>query len=108
DKWRIAIGQFMLFGRRAGIHFDTIHRFVDMQMAQAEAENPDSGLVEAWRHPVTQAAFQGMVFDWTLNKAIQMAMGPDTPDFALSEGFAPGGGTQFVVDAITDMFSEPD
>lgn len=108
DKWRIAIGQFLLFGRRGGAHFDTIHRFVDMKMAEAQAENPESTLVEAWRNPVTQAAFQGMVFDWTLNKALQMAAGPDTAQYALSDSFAPGGGTGFVVDALTDMASEPD
>lgn len=108
ERWRVALGQFLLFGRRGGAHMDAIYRFMDMKMAEKEAEDPESRLVEAWRHPVTQAGFEGYVFDWTLNKAIKMAAGPDSPDYALNDAFAPGGGTQFVLDAITDMASEPD
>ena len=105
EKMRLTLGQFLLFGRRGGAHMDAIYRYVDMKMAEQEADKPDSGLVEAWRSPEVQAAMQGLVFDYTLNQMAKAINGPDTPDFALSEAFAPGGGTEFVLDAVTDLGS---
>lgn len=105
EKGRLVLGQFLLFGRRGGAHIDALYRFVDGKVAEHEAEHPESNAMETWKSPAVQAAMEGLVFDWTLNQMVSALNGPNTPEFAFSEAFAPGGGTEFVVDALVDMGS---
>lgn len=100
EKAGMVFAQFLLFGRRATAYTDAFYRMIDTKVNEAQAENPDSDLVAGWRAPETQAVVSGLLFDYMGNEVLKKLFGPDTPEFALSDSFAPGGGSEFMLERL--------
>lgn len=105
EKAGMVFAQFLLFGRRGAAHMDAFYRLVDAKIGENTAGENDP-LYEAWNHPTTRAVMDGLIFDTAGNYVLKELFG-DQPDFSLSERFAPGGGSEFMMDRITALASNP-
>lgn len=109
EKAGMIAAQFLLFGRRGAPHMDAIYRVVDQKIRENAAdEGEQNALYQAWNDPSTRAVMDGLVFDTAGNYVLRTLFqnGKD-PDFALSERFSPGGGSEFMVDRLFAIASNP-
>lgn len=109
QKVGLTLSQFFLYGSRGAAHLDAFHRAMEQTVLNYEAANPEekSAIVEAYWHPATQTALDGLVFDLGVNAVLRAAGGEDTPGFAWNRRLAPGGGSQMLVDVLVDLRHNP-
>ena len=109
EKAGMVAAQFLLFGRRGAPHMDAIYRVIDAKIRENAANEAEANsLYQAWNDPTTRAVMDGLVFDTAGNYVLKSIFGDeDTPDFALSERFAPGGGSEFMVDRLFALANNP-
>jgi len=100
EKAGMVFAQFLLFGRRATAYTDAMYRAIDTKVNEAQAQDPENNLAAAWQDPTTQAVVSGLLFDYMGNEVLKKLFGPDTPEFALSDSFAPGGGSEFMIERL--------
>lgn len=107
EKAGMIAAQFLLFGRRGAPHMDAIYRVVDAKIRENAADDKDANdLYQAWNDPSTRAVMDGLVFDTAGNYVLKELFG-DQPNYALSERFAPGGGSEFMVDRLVALANNP-
>lgn len=109
QKLGISLSQFLLFGSRGAAHLDAAHRAFENVVNKAEASNPEekNQMVEAYWHPTTQSAIDGLVFDMGVNSLIRAVGGADEPGFAWNRRLAPGGGSEMLVDTLVELRNNP-
>lgn len=105
EKAGMVFAQFLLFGRRGAAHMDAIYRLVDSKIRE-QAKDENDPMYAAWNDPSTRAVMDGLVFDTAGNYVLKELFG-DHPTFSLSERFAPGGGSEFVMDRLTAIGTNP-
>lgn len=107
EKAGMAFAQFLLFGRRGAPHMDAIYRIVDAKIQDHAGPNgEDDSLYQAWNNPATRSVIDGLVFDTAGNYVLSELFG-DHPHFSLSDRFAPGGGSEFMMDRVTTLATNP-
>ncbi len=107
EKAGMIFAQFLLFGRRGAPHMDAIYRVVDARIRdQAGEEGVENEMYAQWNHPTTRAVMDGLVFDTAGNYVMKRLLDQDV-SYALSERFAPGGGSEFMVDRLFHLASNP-
>lgn len=108
EKAGMVFAQFMLFGRRGAAHMDGLYRVMDSKIREHSQDDEEMAqLYQAWNHPATKAVMDGLIFDYAGNEVIKGIFGKDEPDYALSERFAPGGGSEFMMDRLFAVASNP-
>lgn len=109
QKVKLSLAQFALFGTKGAAHFDAARRSMETLMTNYEAETPDQKheVLDWWYSPETQEWFDGMIFDHGINTLLRTVGGDDTPEFAFNHRFAPGGGSEFIADAVLEMVHNP-
>lgn len=105
EKAGMAFAQFLLFGRRAAPHIDAIYRIVDSKIRE-QATGEDDPIYQAWNAPSTRDAMDGLIFDTAGNYVLTELFG-EHPRFALADRFAPGGGSEFMMDRVTAIGTNP-
>lgn len=101
EKAGMVFAQFLLFGRRATSYTDAFYRLVNTKINSNDVpEEERAQLQQMWNDPSTRAVMDGLLFDYMGNQVLKKLYGPDTPDFALSDSFAPGGGSEFLIERL--------
>lgn len=101
EKAGMVLAQFLLFGRRGTAYTDAFYRLVDTKVNSEDFPPEERAQLQAmWNDPSTRAVMDGLLFDYTSNQVIKKLFGPDTPEFAMSDSFAPGGGSEFLLERL--------
>lgn len=101
EKAGMVFAQFLLFGRRATSYTDAFYRLVNTKINSDDIPPEERAQLQTmWNDPSTRAVMDGLLFDYMGNQVLKKLYGPDTPEFALSDSFAPGGGSEFLVERL--------
>lgn len=107
EKAGMVFTQFLLFGRRGAAHMDAIYRAVDDKIREhASEQGEEDQMYAAWNDPKTKAVMDGLIMDTAANYVIKELFG-EQPDYSLSTRFAPGGGSEFMMDRLFAIASNP-
>jgi hypothetical protein len=101
EKAGMVFAQFLLFGRRGTAYTDALYRTVNTKINSDDVPEEERAMLQQmWNDPSTRAVMDGLLFDYMGNQVLKKLYGPDTPDFALSDSFAPGGGSEFLIERL--------
>lgn len=109
EKARMALTQFLLFGTKATAATALTYKLVEEQVVERLESAPEgerNAFVQFWRSDEAQQAWDGLIFDFTLNKVVQAIWGKEGKDgeFAWSKEFAPGAGQEFLAERLVQIF----
>lgn len=106
QKTGIVASQFLLYGRKGVPHADVMHRFIEGRINEADVnEQEKAKMLEDWQR--WKPMFDGLLVDQFANAVLKELYGEGTPEFGFSERFAPGGGTEFMVERLIKIANDP-
>lgn len=107
EKARMAAVQTLLYGTQATAITAVAHQAIESKLIdKLQGEDPNNELVQFWRSEPAKAAFDGFLFDYTANKALQAIYGESDKewrDFSWGKAFAPGAGSEFLSERIMGL-----
>lgn len=107
EKAGMVFAQFLLFGRRGAPHMDAMYRVVDSKIREHASDDAEaSQMLAMWNDPTTRKVMDGLIFDTAGNYVLRELFGSEQ-NYALSERFAPGGGSEFMMDRLYAIASNP-
>lgn len=107
EKARMAAVQTLLYGTQATAITATVHQVIELKLIEKlQGEDPNNEMVQFWRSEPAKAAFDGFLFDYTANKALQAIYGESDKEwreFSWGKAFAPGAGSEFLSERIIGL-----
>ena len=107
EKARMAAVQTLLYGTQATAITALAHQAIERNVVEKlQAEDPNNEFVQFWRSEPAKAAFDGFLFDYTANKALQAIFGESDKewrDFSWGKAFAPGAGSDFLSERLIGL-----
>lgn len=107
EKARMAAVQTLLYGTQATAITAVAHKAIEQNLIdKLQGEDPNNELVQFWRSEPAKAVFDGFLFDYTANKALQAIYGESDKewrDFSWGKAFAPGAGSDFLSERIMGL-----